>query len=278
VPVLPRRFRRLVQTMNSTEPAGKPVPRPPALLVSVRNAREARAAIAGGCDLLDVKEPDRGPLGMAARETMASVARCAAESRVGLSPLPCSVAMGELVEWRSRTDEFSLPAGIEYLKFGSAGADSKTHWLEAWQNVQSRFAGGSRNRLEWVAVAYADWHAAGGLSPAAIIEVARESVDVVLIDTFDKNSGTLLTLLGADELGGLSRAARDAGLKMAFAGGLRRVDLPLLLDAGPDIVGVRGAACAGGRRTAPVSAAAVRSIKRELLASFADERLRRASV
>jgi uncharacterized protein (UPF0264 family) len=273
VPVLPRRFRRLVQTPNSTEPAGKPVPRPPALLVSVRNAREARAAIAGGCDLLDVKEPDRGPLGMADRETMASVAHCAADSRLGRSPLPCSVAMGELVEWESRTDEFSLPDGIEYLKFGSAGIDSTTRWLEAWRNVRRFFESRLRSRLQWVAVAYADWQAAGGLSPAAIIDVARGACEVVLIDTFDKHSGTLLTLLGPDELAGLPQAARQAGLKMALAGGLRPLDLPLLLEAAPDIVGVRGAACAGGRRTGPVSAAAVRSLKRALFPDSAEQRL-----
>ena len=37
------------------------------LLVSVRNASEARAAINGGADVIDIKEPDHGPLGMADR-------------------------------------------------------------------------------------------------------------------------------------------------------------------------------------------------------------------
>ncbi|GIS63269.1 MAG: hypothetical protein CM1200mP2_54940 [Planctomycetaceae bacterium] len=35
------------------------------LLVSVRSGQEARAAIEGGCAVLDVKEPAHGPLGMA---------------------------------------------------------------------------------------------------------------------------------------------------------------------------------------------------------------------
>lgn len=33
------------------------------LLVSVRDAREARLALAGGVDLIDIKEPSRGALG-----------------------------------------------------------------------------------------------------------------------------------------------------------------------------------------------------------------------
>jgi uncharacterized protein (UPF0264 family) len=42
-----------------------------------------------------------------------------------------------------------------------------------------------------------------------------------------------------------------------------------LAKVGPDLVGVRSAACAGGRRTNPISAGAVRALKRELIASFA---------
>src|SRR5262249_6225382 len=37
----------------------------PRLLVSVRDVREAEAALAGGADLIDIKEPAHGPLGRA---------------------------------------------------------------------------------------------------------------------------------------------------------------------------------------------------------------------
>ena len=37
----------------------------PQLLVSVRDAVEAAAALQGDCDLLDVEDPTRGSLGMA---------------------------------------------------------------------------------------------------------------------------------------------------------------------------------------------------------------------
>jgi uncharacterized protein (UPF0264 family) len=45
------------------------------LLVSVRSAVEARAARAGGCDLIDAKEPSRGPLGAVTPDVLAEV-RC----------------------------------------------------------------------------------------------------------------------------------------------------------------------------------------------------------
>ena len=45
------------------------------LLVSVRSAAEAEAALLGGADVIDVKEPDRGPLGRADDAVIAAVVR-----------------------------------------------------------------------------------------------------------------------------------------------------------------------------------------------------------
>ena len=64
----------------------------PRLLVSVRDAAEAAAALAGGAALIDVKEPARGSLGRADAATIAAVV-AAVGGRV-----PVSVALGELRE------------------------------------------------------------------------------------------------------------------------------------------------------------------------------------
>jgi hypothetical protein len=237
--------------------------------VSVRNALEARAAVVGGCDLLDIKEPNRGPLGMADAEAMTAVARCAVDCGAPGRSLPCSAALGELIEWKPREPEFSPALGIGYVKFGSAGIDSAAQWSELWRAVQHRFAIPASRDLRWVAVAYADWQAAKGLAPSQLLEAARTvPCDVFLVDTFDKSSGNLLKLMDPAELGQLSDLAHQAGLRIALAGGVRRAQFGELAKVYPDIIGVRGAACAGGRRTAPISATAVRALKRELTASF----------
>ena len=44
----------------------------PSLLVSVRCADEVAAAIEGGAEIIDVKEPSHGSLGMALPETLAA--------------------------------------------------------------------------------------------------------------------------------------------------------------------------------------------------------------
>jgi uncharacterized protein (UPF0264 family) len=266
----PRFFRRLSPQRSATAGNSQTPAAPvPALLVSVRDSLEARAAVAGGCDLLDIKEPERGSLGMADYDVMASVAQFAACCRGPETPLPCSAALGELLDWKSRTSEFSLPPGIDYVKLGAAGIDTPARWIEAWQNVQRRLETTAQQDVRWVAVAYADWRIAHSLEPSRLLDVARSvCCDALLIDTFDKGSGNLLELMELAELRRLSESVHQAGLMIALAGGLRRAQFPDLVTVRPDIVGVRGSACAGGLRTAPVSAKAVRALKRDLLTSF----------
>jgi uncharacterized protein (UPF0264 family) len=245
----------------------------PALLVSVRNAREAQAAVAGGCDILDIKEPDRGPLGMAHPDAMGTVARYAANCRHAERPLPCSAALGELAEWESRGTQFALPPGIDYVKCGSAGISSPTRWLAAWQAAQQLVTTSAADRLGWVAVAYADWQQADGLAPSRVLEAASSGrCHALLIDTFNKNSGNLLDLMSQPELRQLCDSAHESGLTFALAGGLRLGQISELIEVSADVLGVRGAACEGGCRTSPVSATAVRTLKRELLVSFAANR------
>ncbi len=242
------------------------------MLVSVRNATEAHAAVAGGCDLLDIKDPARGPLGMADAGVMAEMARFASECRGDDGPLPCSAALGELAEWESPNADESLPRGISFVKFGSAGIETPEKWIEIWHRVQSGLVSTHPEALHWVAVAYADWQAAQSLEPWRLLDGACSvASDAVLIDTFDKSSGNLLQLMKPAELEKFADVCHRAGLHLALAGGLRGSQFAELVNIRPDIIGVRGAACTGGCRTAAVSADAVRALKRDLRASFAPE-------
>src|SRR5262245_44632800 len=83
----------------------------PGLLVSVRSAEEAEAALAGSADLIDVKEPSRGSLGRADEATIAAVMRAVGGRR------PVSAALGEL---RDDPSPCSIP-GLTYVKWGLAG-------------------------------------------------------------------------------------------------------------------------------------------------------------
>ena len=82
----------------------------PKLLVSVRSAGEARSALAGGADLIDVKEPSRGPLGAADPAVIRDVI-AAVDGRV-----PVSAAFGEWLAWAGK----KAPRGLHYAKWGLA--------------------------------------------------------------------------------------------------------------------------------------------------------------
>ncbi|MBI3863420.1 MAG: hypothetical protein HY290_16135, partial [Planctomycetia bacterium] len=108
----------------------------PQLLVSVRSAAEAAAAIAGGCDVLDVKEPSRGPLGMADVSTIAAIIDAA---RAAQPSAPVSVALGEAADWAPDRQPPQLPAGIAYLKLGTAGLPAGAVGAAQFTAVQRRF-------------------------------------------------------------------------------------------------------------------------------------------
>ncbi|MCY2963839.1 MAG: hypothetical protein NT069_09370, partial [Planctomycetota bacterium] len=91
---------------------------PPRLLVSVRSATEARAALEGGCDILDVKEPSRGPLGMADLSVIREIASAAQSLYPTVS---LSVALGEARDWPPGCDFPELPDPVRIVKAGVAG-------------------------------------------------------------------------------------------------------------------------------------------------------------
>jgi uncharacterized protein (UPF0264 family) len=105
-------------------------------------------------------------------------------------------------------------------------------------------------------VAYADWRRADSVHPGALVTVAAQTGAAgVLLDTAVKAAG-LFALLDPDAVGAWVAAAHAAGLFAGLAGSLRAADFGLASALGADLVGVRGAACAGGR-TGRVSAVRV---------------------
>ena len=87
------------------------------------------------------------------------------------------------------------------------------------------------------------------------------SVDLCLLDTAVKDGRGLLHWLSPEALTALVDEAHELGLAVALAGALRAEDLPVVGATGADIVGVRSAACVGGRRTDSLDPARVRALR-----------------
>jgi (5-formylfuran-3-yl)methyl phosphate synthase len=216
------------------------------LLVSVRTDAEVAAALWGGADIIDAKEPGRGSLGAVSAEVLGAILERVPSHRT------VSVALGDF----TRPDDIRSAIGslvIEsreaatYVKLGFAGLSgggSITALLEA--AVAAALSHEASPRI--VAVAYADARLAGTAPPDIICRAAALSGAAgVLFDTHAKGSGNLLTWVEPETLAALVAGCRQKGLLTAVAGGLQVEHLGLVASTRPDIVGFRGAACTGGR-------------------------------
>lgn len=229
---------------------------PPRLLVSVRSASEAADALAGGCDILDLKEPSRGSLGRVDRD----VIEATIVLRDRLAPtVPVSAALGELNEWADLSCE--LPAGLNYVKVGLAGMRSHADWRQAWLTLHANLTKGPA-AVEWILVAYADADRADAPEPEAVLAAAGSlPCRGVLIDTWDKHDGRLWNRLEEEQLRDYARQCHERGRWLAVAGRLAREEIPRVLGTGADIIAVRSAACSDQDRTGTIDRAAVRRLK-----------------
>lgn len=233
------------------------------LLVSVRSADEAVQAVRGGADILDVKEPDLGSLGMADLAAIQSIAE-----RMDLvhAKIPLSVALGELRDWLARDQFPLLPTTVQYAKLGLSEMADQPNWRSEWCRIRALISR-SRPSLQWVAVAYADHIAARSpalddvLNAATIDDETPESGCAgLLIDTFTKNGSTLLDYFSIAELQGIARDCHANGLFLAVAGSLTLPAIRELGAADADIIAVRSAACRNGNRRAEIDESQVTAI------------------
>jgi uncharacterized protein (UPF0264 family) len=206
------------------------------LLVSVRDVDEARVALRAGVHLIDIKEPSRGSLGRADRSVVEEIV-----ATVGKAA-PVSMALGELAADVGLAGG-AMAAGVSYAKLGLAAMAEDPDWPERWQRAVEPMGG-----VGVVAVIYADWRAARAPRPDRVLEEAcRLGCRAVLIDTFEKSAGNLLSHWPMDELSAFVAEIRRRAMLAVLAGSLDEDAIGRVLSLGPDYIAVRGAACRGGR-------------------------------
>ncbi len=229
------------------------------LLVSVRSADEAQAALDGGADIIDVKEPRRGPLGWADPAIWSEI-RCVVPATI-----PMSVALGEAAEWSFDSAKFLSPKfwrGITFAKLGLAGLDPD--WISRWMSLRAYFEKNFPEKCSWVAVIYADWELAKAPPPDQILNIALENPRFrgVLVDTWSK--GVRPNVEIAPEWQDRGKRVKDSGRFLAWAGGLGISEIERFnaWNHAPDIIAVRGAACRGGDRLGTIDPSRVALLKR----------------
>ncbi len=149
-----------------------------------------------------------------------------------------------------------MPPGIPLVKLGLAGCAAHADWPDRFADAVYRLT----EKIQAVAVAYADWGRATAPAPAHVLDAAvRLGCRAVLVDTWKKDAGGLLDLWTIDQCASFVNQVRGAGLMAVVGGSLTADGLRRLLPLRPDYLAVRGAAC-GTDRAGELSAERVRAL------------------
>lgn len=205
----------------------------PAFLASVLSAAEAQLAAAAGADIIDAKDPAAGALGALETATVRAI-RAATPKNTPVSAtigdIPCEPGpVVAAIAERARL-------GVSFVKFGLFPDGERLATIQALAPIAA-----SGVRIIGMLLADRD----PDLTLLQHMAIAR--FHGAMIDTADKSGRSLLDVMTVNELRAYIANASRCGLLAGVAGSLRREHIPALLTLSPDVIGFRGALCAGGR-------------------------------
>lgn len=216
------------------------------MLASVTGPDEAQTALAGGADIIDLKDPSAGALGAVAldtvRETLVRIAGRRPVSAVTGDLPPDPQAVAAAVEAMAAT-------GVDYVKVGLFSGPRLVETIRALAPTA--------RRARLVGVLFAD-----EAPDLALVDIIGETHFAgVMLDTAGKSGGRLLDHLGLTALAQFVTRAHRHGLLAGLAGSLEAPDVPRLLALDPDLLGFRGALCRARDRRGLLDADALAEIR-----------------
>jgi uncharacterized protein (UPF0264 family) len=220
---------------------------------------EATIAVRFPIGILDLKDPEKGSLGVVSKTIRDETIRAT------FKPCPLSVALGELVDVppgdASDAEAWAWLNDFQYAKIGLAGAahptkDWQSNWRSLYQTIPPAVA--------LVGVAYVDWFNCDAppiedvfdlvRNVQPLVETNSHSIGqsparerVMLLDTHSKSTGSIVDILGWQGIESWIDSCKLARVKLVVAGSLQLKHLKKLTSLAPDLIGFRGAVCEQGR-------------------------------
>ena len=224
------------------------------MLASVSDAFEARLALEGGVDWIDVKDPKSGALGALATDHVRAIVELIDGRR------PVSATIGDC--WDNPDvipDRVARVAetGVDYIKVGINV-----------RKVDKRLTAGVQRLVDLDCGLIAVCMAEQPPLTADIDALFACGVAGIMLDTAVKSGPSLTGLLSTPALTAFVNAGRERGLLTGLAGRLQLTDIPTVMSAGADYIGFRSALCHGGQRTAGCSHAAIAEVHAAMRASI----------
>jgi hypothetical protein len=214
-------------------------------VIVVMSKEDALEAYRGGARLLSVKNIHEGSLG-------ANVPRILREVR---KSLPRRVKVGAtLGDYQER-----MAGTVAQAAVGAIVSGARHHVTAGLYRIGSaeeasliiRNLGEIKDiypKVQMAIGAYADYQKLGSISPEQTLELLKGSkIDTIVLDVQHPEEGHLFDLMKPPALQEFIGRARRYGLQTILLGSLGVEDVETLIELGPDLVGVRGSVCEGGR-------------------------------
>ena len=215
------------------------------LLISPTTEEEAAEAIAGGADIIDVKNPKEGALGANFPWVIKRI------KAITPPNVEVSCTLGDASSHPGATALAALGAattGVDYIKTGLQGVQTREEAVYIMRKIAQAIRDYD-SHIKVVVVGYADARRASSINPMVIPEIALEAeLDVAMIDTAIKDGKNTFAWLTMDQLSSFVDTSHRYGLTVALAGAIQKEDLPRIHLLNADVLGIRSAACTDNDR------------------------------
>jgi dihydroneopterin aldolase len=216
------------------------------MLASVTGPQEAAIALAGGADVIDLKDPAQGALGAVTPDVIRTTVASIAGRR------PVSAVAGDLPmhpDLLAETVRTLGATGVDYIKLGLFPGGDQAACIKALSNLAAQ------TRL--IAVFFADASPDFSLLPL----LHEFGFAGAMLDTQRKGNGRLLDHIDIACLRPFVETCHERGMIAGLAGSLEPPDIPRLLVLSPDLLGFRGALCGPGGRTATLDLSRTQEVR-----------------
>ena len=228
-------------------------------MVSVQDLYEAKQALKGGADIVDVKNLQEALVGSAHPNVVKEIrdeVPSAHHASVTLGVVPNQIGTVSMAVYAAGIlDATSVKVGFMVSEYDVA-LETLLAAKEALIGTQTKLIGSlfADNLLY-----------DGGIDPDLMVQLAKEGqCDGFLIDTLVKDGRNLFDFVPEDRLKEMVLEGKELGMSTALSGHLKMSDLDELSRVNPDIVGVRGAVCQKGDRDSRVHWESVSEFKKQL--------------
>ncbi len=219
------------------------------MLASVKNLQEAESVLNAKVDIIDLKQPEFGALGALPVELVTQIVEkidgcIAVSATVGDLPMDANVIFNVVSEMAK--------TGVTFVKIGFF---PEGNWFEIVQKLADLT---EKTRL--IAVLFADTKPDFSI----ISELKNAGFAGVMLDTMDKQSGSLTQVMTRKTITTFVELAKKQTLICGLAGSLRLENIAELLPLEADYLGFRGALCHEHNRVSKLDLNALNNIKQKL--------------